>query len=76
MMMKEKILELEEDSGGKIVFTEYNDEWFFNVLHYIEPMKNYIHVATISTKSFEDGFKESLRFLNKNAYEKIYEEEI
>ena len=75
MMMPETVFEIEEESLSKIVFTEYDDSWYFNVFHYLSPMKNHVHIATISTRNIEEGFKEAMMFLNKNLYNKIYEED-
>lgn len=63
------------DAGdiGKINVSHENKEWHFSVFHYLKPMKNYIYVATVSTKNFEEGMEESMVFLSFDLHQKIYE---
>ncbi len=67
------MLEINVTEIGKINAYQESQEWNFDIFHYLKPMDNYIYIATVSMKNFEEGMKESILFLNFDLHEKIYE---
>jgi hypothetical protein len=69
-------LTLDFESCGKIsIEKEYQDgkhQWSFHVFHYLEPMKNYVYIATAINKNFNLGLEGAIKFLDSDLYYEIF----
>jgi hypothetical protein len=59
---------------GKLIIEKENEEWHFNVFHYLKPLKNYVYVATVSVDNFKEGLEEAVMFLSFDLHFEMYQE--
>lgn len=72
-------LTLDFESSGKIsIEKEYENgksKWNFHVFHYLDPMKNYVYLATTINKNFNLGLEGAILFLDSDLYYDIFTEQ-